>query len=201
MTSTLKDRLSSLLAGMPRGSQAALARACGIRGPSVSAWLSGHTKTLEGENLLNAARFFNVSPEWLATGRGQRERLRAGEDPANYLLGGLDETVTLDPTATQSQPVKLDPHILVEAEKWVLFEEGPLVRQPDGSMKAKHAYALFPRAERLSALYAMIAADGGTLSPANAQKLIQAASARLEQGEERDRTEDRGTGRTASVGR
>lgn len=188
MTSTLKDRLSSLLAGMPRGSQAALARACGIRGPSVSAWLSGHTKTLEGENLLNAARFFNVSPEWLATGRGPRERLRGGDEPANYLLGGLDGTVTLDPTSPQSQPVKLDPHILVEAEKWVLFEEGP---------NRMYAYGLLPRAERLSALYAMIQADGGTLSPANAAKLIEAARQRLQQGDESARGSE-GRNRAAS---
>ncbi|EIK96083.1 putative phage repressor [Pseudomonas sp. M47T1] len=58
------------MAGPPKTTQAALARACGIKPPSVNDWLSGKTKTIEGENLLNAAEALKVIPMWLATGKG-----------------------------------------------------------------------------------------------------------------------------------
>lgn len=48
-----------------------LARAVGVKPPSVSDWLSGKSKTMEGENLLRAATHLNVNPIWLATGKGE----------------------------------------------------------------------------------------------------------------------------------
>ncbi|MBP8812344.1 MAG: helix-turn-helix transcriptional regulator [Laribacter sp.] len=51
-------------------SQAELARACGVKPPSVNGWLSGKSKFLRGENLLAAAKALNVSQAWLATGKG-----------------------------------------------------------------------------------------------------------------------------------
>lgn len=68
--STLKDRLKVVMDGPPKISQAALARACKVTAPSVNDWRSGKTKTLEGENLLRAADFLRVNPQWLATGKG-----------------------------------------------------------------------------------------------------------------------------------
>lgn len=47
-----------------------LARAVGVKPPSVSDWLSGKSKTMEGENLLRAAKHLNVNPLWLANGTG-----------------------------------------------------------------------------------------------------------------------------------
>ncbi|WP_153903434.1 helix-turn-helix domain-containing protein, partial [Acinetobacter baumannii] len=47
-----------------------LARAVGVKPPSVSDWLSGRSKTMEGENLIKAAKFLGVNPDWLATGAG-----------------------------------------------------------------------------------------------------------------------------------
>ncbi|HEM7310211.1 XRE family transcriptional regulator [Acinetobacter baumannii] len=47
-----------------------LARAVGVKPPSVSDWLSGKSKTMEGENLLKASKFLGVNPNWLATGNG-----------------------------------------------------------------------------------------------------------------------------------
>lgn len=96
-----------------------------------------------------------------------REQLSEGELIDS---GSLGKTMTSG-LASPSQPVTLDPHILVEAEKWVLFEEGP---------NRRLAYPLLPRAERLSAIYAMILADGGSLSPENSRRLIEAADARLQ---------------------
>lgn len=172
MTTTLQSRLKEAmrLAGVR---QADLARACGVAQPSVSDWVTGKTKALEGQNLVRAAKRLRVNPEWLATGKGSRELLSDGDGNVRVSLGGLGETVTSDLPSPPSQSLTLDPHILVEAEKWVLFEEGA----------AGKPYGLLPRAERISALYGLIQADGGTLSPANAASLIESARARATQGE------------------
>ncbi|MBR7070524.1 MAG: helix-turn-helix transcriptional regulator [Oxalobacter sp.] len=50
--------------------QAQLARACGVKPPSVSGWLNSKAKYLKGKNLLAAAKALNVSQDWLATGEG-----------------------------------------------------------------------------------------------------------------------------------
>ncbi|QKL07422.1 helix-turn-helix domain-containing protein [Pseudomonas putida] len=95
--STLQERLRQIMAGPPKISQAALARACGIKAPSVNDWVSGKTKTIEGQNLLLAAEFLGVTPKWLATGRGP---IRKG--------AGLDEgsnvEAALQPTRSFSYP-------------------------------------------------------------------------------------------------
>lgn len=69
--STLKDRLAIAMAGPPKVSKAALARACGVTPPSVNDWCSGKTKSLEGVNLIKAATRLQISPQWLATGKGE----------------------------------------------------------------------------------------------------------------------------------
>ncbi len=70
---TLAERLRYAMEVLPpkkiRGVE--LARAVGVKPPSVSDWLSGKSKTMEGENLLRAAKHLNVSPVWLATGNGE----------------------------------------------------------------------------------------------------------------------------------
>lgn len=76
---TLADRLNWAL-DPSRGlklSAAGLARACGIKPPSVSDWRSGKTGSIAAENLFKAARYLQVGAEWLGTGRGERERLGA----------------------------------------------------------------------------------------------------------------------------
>lgn len=107
--STLQERITQLLAGPPKISQAALARACGIKAPSVNDWASGKTKSIDGENLLRAAAFLKVSPMWLATGKGsmhaspdteQRallERIERIESNAELIgmLSGWDSTTPL----------------------------------------------------------------------------------------------------------
>ena len=78
--SSLAERLAQALAAKQarattgeRITKAGLARACGIKQPSVSDWFSGQTAALEGRNLIAAAAYLDVSPEWLATGRGRRQ--------------------------------------------------------------------------------------------------------------------------------
>jgi transcriptional regulator with XRE-family HTH domain len=69
--------------------QRELARLCDVQPPSVNGWLSGKSKFLRGENLLQAANALNVSDQWLATGKGQKAR-----------------------SPSYSQSVRLDPEIV-----------------------------------------------------------------------------------------
>ncbi|TPU95018.1 MULTISPECIES: LexA family transcriptional regulator [Acinetobacter calcoaceticus/baumannii complex] len=70
---TLAERLRHAMEVLPpkkiKGVE--LARAVGVKPPSVSDWLSGKSKTMEGENLLRAAKFLKVNPTWLASGTGE----------------------------------------------------------------------------------------------------------------------------------
>lgn len=84
--STLADRLTWAMneAGV---SQADLARACGVKPPSVHGWLSGKSKFLRGENLLKAASTLNVNQQWLATGDGSmRSSSHAKTEPTEISL-------------------------------------------------------------------------------------------------------------------
>lgn len=79
----LKDRIAAAMTA--RNMTAAdLARACQVKPPSVSAWLSGDTKSLRADVLLKAARALDVEPEWLAAGTGPMQSGGAGsaEPPA-----------------------------------------------------------------------------------------------------------------------
>lgn len=67
---TLKERLERALENKQGATKASLARHCGITKTSVSGWFSGKTKSLDGQNLIRAAAYLGVRPEWLASGRG-----------------------------------------------------------------------------------------------------------------------------------
>lgn len=72
----IKGRLD---AGRARGlTQIGLAKACGISQPSVSQWFTANeskpaTKMIYGDNLIAAARYLGVNPEWIVTGHGPAE--------------------------------------------------------------------------------------------------------------------------------
>tara|TARA_Y100000034_G_scaffold136379_1_gene212502 strand:+ start:1104 stop:1835 length:732 start_codon:yes stop_codon:yes gene_type:complete len=67
---SLAERLERARVGPPKRTKKAIADAVGISTASVNDWFSGKTKTIEASNLIKAARFLNVEPDWLATGRG-----------------------------------------------------------------------------------------------------------------------------------
>lgn len=83
---TLAERLTT---AMERSgiTQAELARACGVKPPSVNGWLSGKSKFLRGENLLKAAAVLGVSQQWLATGEGLMETAATPSDGSNVEPG------------------------------------------------------------------------------------------------------------------
>ena len=86
---TLAERLEKALAGPPPKRPADLARACGVKPPSVSDWLSGKTKKMEGANLLAAAEFLDVNYWWLAAGQGpmRSDEAEAARRPAGQADG------------------------------------------------------------------------------------------------------------------
>lgn len=84
MQTTLAERLEQAMAGPPRVTGRALAKACNVSPPSVSDWLNGKSKSMEGKNLLSAAAFLRVRPKWLAEGVGaMRDSDPAPADPAH----------------------------------------------------------------------------------------------------------------------
>jgi transcriptional regulator with XRE-family HTH domain len=69
LMSVFGDRVRKALAADSKLSSAGLARACGIKPPSVSNWLTGKNKSARGQTLIRAADYLGVRAEWLATGR------------------------------------------------------------------------------------------------------------------------------------
>lgn len=97
MIPTWAQRISDLLSADPAKTPAGLARACGIKGSSVSGWFgkgSKPTKMISGDNLVAAAAYLGVTPEYIMTGR-------------NILRNGT----TADHVA-QSEETRLDPEMI-----------------------------------------------------------------------------------------
>lgn len=68
---TLAQRIEEALHELD-AKPADLARACGIKPPSVSAWMSGDTKSLKAATAIRAAQFLKVNQLWLTEGRGPK---------------------------------------------------------------------------------------------------------------------------------
>lgn len=118
--STFKERLKLAMAGPPKVSQAALARACGVKAPSVNDWVSGKTKTIEGQNLLLAADFLQVAPLWLATGKGRMRKTDAPDEDSGQFNGEPSNVGDVEqPTRMYRYPVVSE----VAAGAWAEAEE------------------------------------------------------------------------------
>lgn len=50
-----------------------IARACAVKNPSVNGWMTGATKTIEGENLLKVCAFLKTTPEWIIFGKKEEK--------------------------------------------------------------------------------------------------------------------------------
>lgn len=114
MRSTLSERLKLAMAGPPKVTGAAIARACGISPPSVSDWLSGKSKTMEGKNLLATARLLRVRPDWLASG-----------------IGVMREEPSANLTAKEPDPPSLTPPVVGRARAAYLLQGLPEAAIPD----------------------------------------------------------------------
>lgn len=68
---TVSERIRTAMEAMGRKvTQGEIARACGVKQPSVHGWLSGGDVEIKGNNLTRLARFLGVNADWLASGRG-----------------------------------------------------------------------------------------------------------------------------------
>ena len=172
---SLKSRLREAMAGPPKISQAALARACKISPVSVNDWLSGKTQRLTGTNLLTTARVLGVNPEWLDTGRGPMR-------PANSGEGTLSEPPKAGGLASQFE--RLDPAILVEAERWAL------IFQAAGGEK----YSDLQRMEQVAEVYGQIVADGGVLSDQNHQAYLRQLEQLVNRRGDNGQSDEKGRG-------
>ena len=145
---TFKDRLALAMKGPPKVSQAALARACGVKPPSVTDWLSGRTKTLEGKNLLSAAAFLKVSPDWLATGKGSMQSAKTA-NPSRYQVTEADDA--------SAMPIELT-HVHGSCGggsiSWEEAAREPLLKEPSWfrryKIKPKDALAVWADGESMS---------------------------------------------------
>jgi hypothetical protein len=124
MASTLKDRLAEVSAELPRGWQARLAEFCRVKGPSVNAWVSGDTKSLEGEHLLKAAEFFGVTPQWMQTGKGPK---RMGESGGTMVMEPPSTYVAARKATSQIRPTTPDYRTIVHTLCDSLEQQGVTV--------------------------------------------------------------------------
>jgi phage repressor protein C with HTH and peptisase S24 domain len=98
--STLAERVAECLAEVAdrvkvkeSAAKTLLARAVGIKPPSVYDWLNGTTKKLEGGNLNRAAAFFGVEADWLETGLGPK---RVPEKSGDWWAGDGKNNLVFD---------------------------------------------------------------------------------------------------------
>ena len=130
-----------------------LSRATGVPYSTLKGIVDGHQATSTMTPQIAAA--LEVSPLWLATGKGPR--VHHADREVNVKIGEAEAGYT-------SQIEKLDELILTAAELWVRFEEG-----------AGRVFQPMRRLQRKLEIAGMIEADGGILTPEHSQQLIDAA--------------------------
>lgn len=92
---SLASRLQRALDEKPGASQAELARYCKTKGPSVSNWFTGETRTLKAQSLVLAAEYLDVRPRWLLDGKG----------PMRYEIRSANAAATTPPPLADALPV------------------------------------------------------------------------------------------------
>lgn len=169
MVTTLRDRLEKAFAENPELTKAELARACGVRPPSVSDWFNGRTKRLTGTNLLSAARYLGVSETWLATGRGP--------------MSPSPQT-----TVQPSQLQRPDPAILVETQAFL--ERAFLALGKQFSLRAE--------ADLFADVYQWVAEDARPVDDRNLVDFARWRASRIADKEQQFNDKDRSTSSEAS---
>ncbi len=126
--SALKDRIAEAMRRNPGLTQADIARACGVKTPSVSGWLSGRTKSLKPEPARLGAKLFGCDQNWLSTGVGAANWIRpAGQPPKGAPSSEPPQTRgAMDQLLSQVVPI-IDP-ISVRWESIVSMELPPLFK-------------------------------------------------------------------------
>jgi transcriptional regulator with XRE-family HTH domain len=125
---TLAARLQAALSSRhPPATQAELAKACGVRAPSVSDWFSGETKALKANSAAKAAAFLQVRLEWLLYGVGPMRAL--GEADHAYTVALPEPASSLE----QALPSVLQALVQLSAAQWQMVRTrlDHLVAQPE----------------------------------------------------------------------
>jgi hypothetical protein len=117
-TTTLSERLILALAKKAENdvaaTQAALARHCGVKAPSVSDWFTGETKVLRAASLVRAAEYLGVRPLWLLEGSGPMTADASPQPPSDA------GPTTTPPSLATALPVVLDALGRLNERQWKL---------------------------------------------------------------------------------
>lgn len=102
------QRIEDLLRADPTKSAAGLARACGIKGGSVSGWFGKGkpTKMISGDNLVSAAAYLGTTPEYIMTGR--QSAAPSQSHPVNMDLEMLKSSIVSVKEALRTLGLELD---------------------------------------------------------------------------------------------
>jgi transcriptional regulator with XRE-family HTH domain len=131
----LKDRLRTAMQGPPVVSGADLARAVGVKPPSVSDWLSGKSQSLKGENLKRAASKLSVNAAWLSLGEGPMR----GSEPARTQVGTSRAVATIESQLSPVWIAEVAHALRMHAESKDLEFD---IETPEGSDDFAHWYAV-----------------------------------------------------------
>lgn len=152
MYKTLPERLKEAMAGPPKITGRALAKACGVAPASVSDWLSGKSKTMEGANLVAACEFLKIRPKWLASGTGPMRNEQghawqhAAQEPvADYLPEKSADPITaelLDLISRMDGPSKMESLLQLRDCKRPISNRAQVLADmfdelPDGILKTR----------------------------------------------------------------
>ena len=69
----------------------AISTACGISDQAVYAWMSGETKKISGENLVEVSAITGYEARWIAKGIGPKQRFYAKTNQQAHVLKVMQE--------------------------------------------------------------------------------------------------------------
>lgn len=118
--STLAERFKKALAEAPAGKkQNGLAAACGVKPPSVNAWVNGRTLTIESKNAHRAAAYLGVNSLWLSEGIGpMRPDSPGGSSMADPVNPSQESTDTPALQSVAHELSQMNPTLVERPTKW-----------------------------------------------------------------------------------
>ena len=142
---TLANRIKKLRTEK-KLTQAELGNLIGVHKSSVSQWENGLTKKMDGENLVRTAKALGVTPEWLSTGKGEKQIMQTLHEHENYI--SLSESRNYIPliswVSAGNWCEAIDNFSPGDAEEWL----------PCPVTHGEHTYALRVKGDSMTSPYA-----------------------------------------------